>query len=149
MCVVKALLAKAFLADCTQRLRLCIESVCYGCINDRPSQRDHDVCLSSITEKYQRIFDELIPMADHDHITRLFRDYLYQLDISDFSVPLEYFDREERNKLFLEDLQFKDLVISYAMDNLPLPPPSPVKADPPTPPMKKRKLERILGLDAL
>ena len=140
MCVVKGLLAKAFFTDSAQRLRSCIENVCHGCINDCPSQRDHDVCLESIPEKYRRIFTYLIPIADHEHITRLFKNYLYQLDISDFCVPLEYFDSEERSKIFLEDLEFTDLVISYAMDNEPLTP-SPVKAEPPTPPpSKKRRL---------
>ena len=138
MCIIKALLAKAFLADCRQRLRSCIEQECYGCIYDRPSQRDHDVCLLDIPEKYQSIFGKLISMVDHDHITRLFKDYLYKLDILDFCVPLEYFNHEERSKLFLEDLEFKDLVISYAMDTEPLPP-SPVKAEPPTPPPKKKR----------
>ncbi len=137
---VKALLAKAFTVDSKQNMQVCIQTMCYGCLYNRASQRDHDICLSTIPEKYERIFDKLISMADHHHITRLFKDYLYQLEIFEYSVPPCYFDHDERIKLFTDDCEFRLLVISYALDNIPIPPASPIKTEPPTPPKKKRKL---------
>ena len=137
---VKALLAKAFTVDSKSNTQLCIQTMCYGCLYNRASQRDHDICLSSLPEKYERIFDKLISMADHDHITRLFKDYLRQLEIFEYSVPCCYFDYDARMKLFTDDYEFRILVISYALDNIPIPAASPIKTEPRTPPKKKRKL---------
>ena len=63
------------------------------------------------------------------------------MNILESEVPEDYFDIDKRNKLYIEDFAFTDIIVSYLMNNDPYP----LSTSSPIP-KKRRMLRDITNL---
>ena len=73
-----------FIHAIRQKIRENIESFCFGCRNDKPSQIDHDICLMmDSSERFNLMFDVSWFQQDLDQILSWIKEVIKKKMVDD------------------------------------------------------------------
>ena len=79
---VEEKLFNIYAEEVQEQLALLIKEKCFGCVFDKPSQKDHDVCCGTpYTEVVEQYLGEIISKVNMDKVLQMWYDFIEKMDI--------------------------------------------------------------------